>query len=119
MRLLFDQNISRKALGAVRDVFPECVHVLDVGLDQATDREIWEYAEVNELVIVSKDSDFRGLAFLAGPPPKVVWIRAGSATTGEIVTLLLDEHERVLGFGEERDETLLVLEPRSKTRPDR
>lgn len=50
---------------------------MDVDLDAATDRGIWEYAAEHELVVVSKDSDFRQLAFLYGPPPKVVWLRVG------------------------------------------
>ena len=33
---------------------------------------------------MSKDSDFRQLAFLHGPPPKVVWLRIGNVTTVEI-----------------------------------
>ncbi|MGD9794259.1 MAG: DUF5615 family PIN-like protein [Acidimicrobiia bacterium] len=33
--------------------------------------------------IVSKDSDFRQLAFLYGPPPKVVWLQVANASTTE------------------------------------
>ena len=41
-----------------------------MGLDTATDREIWTYAGEHGYLLVSKDSDFRQLAFLFGPPPK-------------------------------------------------
>ena len=119
MRLLFDQNISRSVVPAIRDVFPDSTHVLELGLDEATDREIWAYAKVNELTIVSKDSDFRVLAFLDDPPPKAVWLRVGNATTAQIVTLLLDEHERIIDFGENGEETLLVLDPRASGEPGR
>ena len=34
-----------------------------------SDTQIWEYAKEHDFVIVSKDSDFRQLAFLHGPPP--------------------------------------------------
>jgi predicted nuclease of predicted toxin-antitoxin system len=33
--------------------------VTDVGLDTATDEEIWAYAREHDFIIVSKDSDFR------------------------------------------------------------
>jgi predicted nuclease of predicted toxin-antitoxin system len=48
----------------LRGEFPDTAHVADIGLAQATDRQIWEYASQNDYVIVSKDSDFRQLAFL-------------------------------------------------------
>ncbi|MGH9120188.1 MAG: DUF5615 family PIN-like protein [Acidimicrobiales bacterium] len=80
MRLLFDQNLSRNLVGQLRDAFPESQHVTALGLDTATDREIWEFARENGYLVVSKDSDFRQLAFLYGPPPKVVWLRVGNAS---------------------------------------
>ncbi len=109
MKLLIDQNLSRNLIRELTSLFPESKHVLDVELDEATDREIWEYAKAHEFVVVSKDSDFRQLAFLFGPPPKAVWIRASNATTVEILTLLLDEHERIFDLDESEEDTLLVL----------
>ena len=72
MRLLFDQNLSRRLVEMLRDAFPDSIHVVDVELDIATGREILEYPREHDLILVSKDSDFRQLAFLHGPPPKVV-----------------------------------------------
>jgi predicted nuclease of predicted toxin-antitoxin system len=46
--------------------YPASQHVTEVGLDTATDAEIWSYAGEHDFVIVSKDSDFRQLAFLHG-----------------------------------------------------
>jgi hypothetical protein len=57
--------------------YPDSRHVTDVGLDTATDAEIWAWAGEHDYMIVSKDSDFRQLAFLHGPPPKAVWLRMG------------------------------------------
>ena len=68
MTLLFDQNLWRMLVRRLADEYPESVHVAGVGLDTATDREIWEYAGQRGYVIVSKDSDFRQLALLLGPP---------------------------------------------------
>lgn len=47
-------------------MFPESEHVSAIGLGDATDQEIWEYAREHNLGIVSKDSDLRQLAFLHG-----------------------------------------------------
>lgn len=57
----------------------ECFHVLDVGLDDADDRVIWQYAKERNMVIVSKDEDFQILAIRQGSiPPQVVWVRIGN-----------------------------------------
>lgn len=89
--------------------YPESRHVTEVGLDTATDAEIWLYAGEHDFVIVSKDSDFRQLAFLHGPPPKAIWVRLGNATTIEIYDALRDNREEIVRFGTDADEALLVL----------
>ena len=109
MRLLFDQNLSRRLVGGLRDVFPESQHVTALGLHTATDREIWDYAGEHGYVVVSKDSDFRQLAFLHGPPPKVVWLRVGNASTSTVLRTLLDHVQVMEAFAFNEDEALLVL----------
>lgn len=109
MKLLFDQNLSRHLVGQLRDVFPESEHVTSLDLDAATDHEIWSYAGEHGHVIVSKDSDFRQLAFLHGPPPKAIWLRVGNASTSTILQLLLDHVEAIEAFSDSDDEALLVL----------
>ena len=44
MKLLLDQNLSRVLIRRLSDEYPESVHVAEIGLDTAADREIWEYA---------------------------------------------------------------------------
>jgi predicted nuclease of predicted toxin-antitoxin system len=115
VRFLFDQNLSRHLVGQLRDSVPDCQHVTDVGLDTATDEEIWSHARESDLVICSKDSDFRQLAFLHGPPPKVVWLRLGNASTSEIHRVIVDHLDVIEAFVESEDEALLVL-PDSRMR---
>ena len=109
MRLLVDQNLSRNLVGKLQDAFPESRHVTALDLATASDREIWEFAREHEYMIVSKDSDFRQLAFLYGPPPKVVWLRVGNASTATALRVLLDHTEAVEAFAISDDEALLVL----------
>jgi len=109
VRLLFDQNLPRRLLGTLAVEFPGSCHVVELGLDTATDRTIWEHAEEHGFVIISKDSDFRQLAFLLGPPPKAIWLNLGNASTGEIVTVLRDHLSDILAFGQAEQEALLVL----------
>jgi len=82
VKLLFDQNLSRHLVGQLSDEYPDSRHVVEVGLDTATDNEIWAFAGEHGYMIVSKDSDFRQLAFLNGPPPKAVWLQLGERVDG-------------------------------------
>lgn len=44
MKLLFDQNLSRRLVAMFSIEHPDSRHVTEVGLDTATDAEIWSYA---------------------------------------------------------------------------
>jgi predicted nuclease of predicted toxin-antitoxin system len=52
-------------------------HVFDLG-DDLPDRAIWEHARLNDLVIVTKDSDFSDWIMLSDPPPRVIHLRIGN-----------------------------------------
>lgn len=81
----------------------------DVGLDRATDTEIWNHAKDHGYLIVSKDSDFHQRSLLFGPPPKVVWIRKGNCSTQEIIDLLKNQIEVITSFGKQEESSFLVL----------
>ena len=53
---------------ALQDVVSQ--HVSAVGLDQASDRDIWIYAATNGFIIVSKDEDFLHLSIADPGGPK-------------------------------------------------
>jgi predicted nuclease of predicted toxin-antitoxin system len=36
----------------------EALHILDVGLAEAGDEEIWKYASANSCALITKDEDF-------------------------------------------------------------
>lgn len=109
MKLLVDQNLSRHLVTRLLAEFPESEHVTALGLDTATDDAIWHYARENGFVIASKGSDFRQLVFLHGPPPKVVWLRVGNASTTAVVQLIREHVAIIETFGTSGDEGLLVL----------
>jgi len=109
VKLLLDQNISRKLVPLLRGEFPDSSHVAELGLIQATDREIWDYAGHNDCVIVSKDSDFRQLAFLLGPPPKAVWLNVGNVNSATIRDLILESQVAITRFARNEAESFMVL----------
>lgn len=89
--------------------FPESQHVVELGLDTASDYEVWLFARDQGFVIASKDSDFRQLAFLNGRPPKVIWVRTGNVTTAAIADPLRINRARIEAFVAAPEEALLGL----------
>ena len=88
MKLLFDQNLSRKLVNRLADIFPDASHVHFHGFSEASDHEIWEFAKVQGFCIVTQDADFAEKSRLYGSPPKVIWLRCGNATTTQVEAIL-------------------------------
>ena len=109
MRLLFDQNLSHRLTETLLDLYPESVHVRDVGLESADDLEVWTHARDNGYAVVSKDSDFRQLSFILGYPPKVIWIRRGNCSTAEVESMLRDRYADIAAFDRDEQGTFLAL----------
>jgi predicted nuclease of predicted toxin-antitoxin system len=88
MKLLFDQNLSPRLVNRLAAHYPASAHVSMLGLDQALDVEVWDYARDQGFTIVTKDADFSDLNVLLGFPPKVVWLRIGNCPTQVIEDVL-------------------------------
>lgn len=109
MKLLFDENLSHKLARLLEDLFPNSIHVRDVGLKAADDPLVWEYAKDNGLILVSKDADMHQRSFLFGPPPKVVWVRLGNCSTSDVERLLRQNVSTINVFFDDPDTSFLVL----------
>ena len=109
MKLLFDENLSPQLVRLVGDLFPDSVHVRDVGLKAADDPVVWKYAQDNALIICSKDSDMHQRSFLYGYPPKVVWIRLGNCSTGDVANVLRKHFAAIESFGADDYASFLTL----------
>ena len=71
---LFDENLPSELL--FTPSFP-VLHAVSIRRS-ATDAEIWNYAEQNDLAIITKDADFSVRVLLHTPPPRVVHLRIGN-----------------------------------------
>ena len=109
MKLLFDENLSHKLVRALADLFPDSEHVRDLGLKAADDHLIWDQAKSNDLIIVSKDSDFYQRSLVFGHPPKVIWIRRGNCSTVDVEAILRKHFQDVKDFYEDTYESFLIL----------
>ena len=109
MRLLFDQNLSDRLPRRLSDLYPDSIHVKSIGLDDADDSAVWNYALANGLVIVSKDSDFQMRSIIDGHPPKVIWIRSGNGSTDALENILRQFHDAANDFGADSSSSLLAI----------
>jgi predicted nuclease of predicted toxin-antitoxin system len=98
VKLLFDQNLSFKLCRQLADVFPDSNQIRLLGMEEADDRFIWEYAKANDFILVSQDVDFADMATLYGPPPKVIWLRCGNQPTKAIEKRLREHADSITVF---------------------
>jgi len=109
MTLLFDANLSHHLAKRLEDLYPNSTHVRDVGLRQAEDGEIWQYAHDQNYTIVSQDSDFHELSLLRGVPPKIIWIRKGNCSTQMIELLLRTYFQELQKFQEQSESSCFSI----------
>ena len=58
MKLLLDENLSRRLVPFLLHNYPGSSPVCLMGLDSATDVEVWNAAKSQDFVIVTRDADF-------------------------------------------------------------
>ncbi len=95
MKLLLDQNLSRRMLKQLLPYYPDSSQAALLNMDKSDDAQVWEYAKNNDFVIVTKDSDFHDFSLVKGEPPKVIWVKCGNKPKQYIVDLLISHRERI------------------------
>jgi predicted nuclease of predicted toxin-antitoxin system len=75
----------------------------DLGLRDAEDPEIFEAARTQNVILMTKDSDFVDLVERLGAPPKIIWLTCGNTSNDrlqEILTATLTDVLALLQAGE-------------------
>jgi predicted nuclease of predicted toxin-antitoxin system len=96
VKLLLDENISRRIVFALLEKFPNSSHVEFVGLAGSTDSEICEYAASHGFVIITKDEDFDRLVAIRGYSPKLVKLSLGNSTNDEVARAILGLADQII-----------------------
>ena len=95
MKLLLDENISRRLVPLLANAYPDSTHVVLQGLQQASDVAVWQYAKDHDHVIVSKDDDFTALSSLRGRPPCLIKLSLGNCDNEQFLQVLLSRCDQV------------------------
>jgi predicted nuclease of predicted toxin-antitoxin system len=78
LRFLIDAQLL-PALGSLLSMRGHLAeHVNDVGMGDASDRDLLRYALDHEAMIVTKDEDFATLITVGSESPPVIWVRVGN-----------------------------------------
>jgi predicted nuclease of predicted toxin-antitoxin system len=89
MRFLCDVHISYKVVNFLSGLGYEAIHVNKI-LDKwlTRDKDICEFADSNDLIVITKDYDFRDSFFIQGSPKKLIKINLGNISTEDLINAL-------------------------------
>lgn len=78
----------------------EYIHVRDLN-DEWSDKEIWEYARINNLTIISKDADFSEKILFHKPPPRVIHIKFGNLKMKQFHSIISDNWDSICNLSQD------------------
>jgi len=95
MKLLLDENLSRRLVPFLQHDFPDTSHVVLLGLEAASDKEVWQKAKESGYVIVTRDADFQELSLVWGQPPQVIRLKTLNQTRAATLKLLFENKDAI------------------------
>ncbi len=110
MKLLLDQNLSRRLLPALEVTFPGSKQVQLLGMQADDDSTIWAYAKAEGFAIVTKDSDFVEMSAVRGMPPKIIWLNLGNVSNTVVRNKLMEHQFAILSFLENSEDAVFEIE---------
>ena len=93
MKLLLDENLSRRLIPFLQHDYPGSNQVVVLGMQSATDQEVWQKAKDDDYVIVTRDADFQELSLVWGQPPKVIRLKTLNQTRATTLKLLIESRD--------------------------
>ena len=108
MKLVVDAQLPPSLAETLRGAGCDAVAVREIGLREAKDTAIWQYALENNAAILTKDEDFAERCVRSQNPPVVVWLRIGNATNPVLLGWLMPILPAVLGRIEAGDRIIEV-----------
>jgi len=111
MKLLLDENLSRRLVPFLQHDYPDSSQVVLLGMESATDKEVWQKAKDDGYVIVTRDADFQELSLVWGQPPKVIRLKTLNQSRAATLKVLLENRDVITESLLERDLASVEIVP--------
>ncbi len=98
MRFLVDAQLPPALAQWLRKAGHEAQAVREIGLRDADDTTIWNYARQNDCVIVTKDEDFARRTQVTTGKPDVVWLRIGNTSNAALRAWLVPQTPKIINL---------------------
>ena len=96
MKLLLDENLSRRLVPFLQHDYPGSNQVVLLGMESASDKEVWQRARDDGYVILTRDADFQELSLVWGQPPKVIRLRTMNQSRAATLKMLIESRDVIL-----------------------
>lgn len=113
MKFVVDAQLPPALARVLREAGHDAQAVRDLGLRDAEDSGIWEYALSHQAAIVTKDQDLADRLMSSRVAPVVVWLRIGNTSNRVLIAWLLPLWPEIISRIESSDK---LIEVREKTR---
>jgi predicted nuclease of predicted toxin-antitoxin system len=78
VKFLIDNQLPPALARCIQsELHAEAIHISDVKLQTAGDRDVWNYASTGGWILISKDEDFASI-FSRTPTARLLWVRLGN-----------------------------------------
>lgn len=111
MKLLLDENLSRRLVPFLQHDYPDSSQVVLLGMESASDKEVWQKAKDDGCVIVTRDADFQELSLVWGQPPKVIRLKTLNQSRSATLKVLLENRDVIIESLVERDLASVEIVP--------
>lgn len=95
MKLLLDENLSRRLLPFLQHDYPGSNQVVLLGMESASDKEVWQKARNDDYVVVTRDADFQELSLVWGQPPKVILLKTRNQSRVATLKVLIENRDAI------------------------
>lgn len=98
-KVWIDAQLSPAIADWLSNTFPvKAVALREIGLRDATDREIFAQAKQANAIVMTKDSDFVQLLAAYGPPPQIIWLTCGNTSNAHLKQILTRSFTQALSL---------------------
>ena len=109
MKFIVDAHLSYRLKNWLTEKGYDCEHTSDLPLGNDTDdMDIINHVDIEDRIVVTKDSDFYNHNLLYGRPRRILLITTGNISNRDLIRLLDANFLRIKDFFERGDEVVEI-----------